>query len=111
MRLLLPLAFLVALALPATSIARAPHLTVTASAPLTVKGAGFAARERIRVVASLPGAAAHWATATATGGFTVRFSAMTVDSCTAYIVRASGLQGDNAILRIRPPECPQPLAP
>lgn len=111
MRLLLPIALLTALLLPATSVARAPQLAVTDASPLTVKGVGFAARERIRVVVSLPGSSVHWTTATATGGFTVKFSAMTVDSCTAYVVHAAGLRGDTAILRVRPPECPQPLAP
>ena len=111
MRFLLPLALIAALLLPATSVARAPHLAVTDASPLTVKGAGFGSRERIRVSVTLPGSSAHWTTATTTGGFTVRFSAMSVDSCTAFVVRAAGLRGDTAILRVRPPECPQPLVP
>lgn len=111
MRLLLPLALIAALMLPATSIARAPHLAVADASPLTVKGVGFASRERIRVVVSLRGSTAHWTTANVTGGFTVKFSAMKVDSCTAYVVHASGIHGDAAVLRVRPPECPQPLSP
>jgi hypothetical protein len=111
MRLLLPLALIAALVLPATSIARAPHIAVADASPLTVKGAGFGSRERIRVSVSLPGSSAHWTTASTTGAFTVRFSAVSVDSCTAFSVHAAGLRGDTAILRIRPPECPQPLVP
>ena len=111
MRFLLPLALVGALLLPASSVAQAPHLTVSDASPLTVKGAGFGSRERIRVSVSLPGSSAHWAVSTTNGAFTVRFSAMSVDSCTAYIVRAAGLRGDGAVLRVRPPECPQPLVP
>jgi hypothetical protein len=112
MRILVPLALLAALLVPVSSIGMtAPRLSVADASPLTVKGAGFAARERVRVSASLPGATAHWARTSATGSFTVQFTAMTVDSCTAYIVRASGLRGDSATLRVRPPECPQPISP
>ena len=111
MRLLLPLVLMGALMLPATSIARTPRLSIADASPLTVKGVGFAARERVRVAVSLPGSTAHWTTATATGGFTVKFSAMSVDSCSVYVVHAAGLHGDTAVLRVRPPECPQPLAP
>ena len=111
MRFLLPAMLVGALLLPAASAAKAPHLAIADGSPLTVKGVGFASHERIRVTVSLAGSSAHWATATATGGFTVTFSAMTVDSCTAYVVRASGLRGGTAVLRVRPPECPQPLAP
>ncbi len=111
MRLLLPLALAAALAVPTASVARSPHLAVADASPLTVKGSGFGARERIKVSVSLPGSSAHWTTATTSGSFTVRFTAMSVDSCTAYVVRAAGLRGDNAVLRIRPPECPQPIAP
>src|SRR3954468_3369940 len=111
MRLLLPLAVVAALLVPAASTARAPQLTVAAASPLTVKGSGFGARERIRVSVSLPGSSAHWTTASRGGSFTVRFMAMSPDSCTAYVLHAAGLRGDNAVLRIRPRECPQPIAP
>jgi len=111
MRALLPIVLVLALLLPAAAVATAPRLAVADVSPLAVKGTGFAAKERIRVVASLPGASVHWATASATGAFVVRFSAMNPDSCTAYVVRAAGVRGDSAVLRVRPPECPQPLTP
>jgi hypothetical protein len=111
MRALLPIVLLLALLLPAAAVATAPRLAVADATPLTVKGSGFRAREHIRVIVSLPGSSAHWTTANATGGFTVRFSAMAPDSCTAYVVHAAGVRGDTAVLRVRPPECPQPLTP
>jgi hypothetical protein len=49
MRLALPIALVACLLLPATSLARAPHLALAGGSPLTVKGLGFAGRERIRV--------------------------------------------------------------
>jgi hypothetical protein len=110
MRLLLPLALTATLLLPSAAAARTPRLTVSNDSPLTIKGIGFAAGERVRVVVMHDGATNRWATTSRLGSFSVRLP-LTVDSCTAYLVRAFGARGDAATLAVRPPECPQPLTP
>lgn len=83
---------------------------MTNASPLTVKGFAFSAGERVRVVVMHDGATTRWATTSRLGSFTVRLP-MTVDSCTAFLVRAFGARGDAATLAVRPRECPQPLTP
>ena len=110
MRLLLLLALVASLVLPSAAAARAPRLAVANSSPLTIKGVGFAAGERVRVVVTHNGETTRWAATSWLGSFTVRLP-LTVDSCTAFVVRAFGARGDAGTLRVRPPECPQPLTP
>jgi hypothetical protein len=111
MRRLLPVLVLAALALPAGSAATSPKLMVTDRSPFTVKGAGFAPHEHIRVVVSANGASTtKWGTSSPGGGLSVQLPNVKLGRCPAYVVRAFGAKGSRALLRVMP-ECPQPFDP
>jgi hypothetical protein len=100
------------LAVPVLASATAPRLSTLDRATFTVHGVGFAATERVRVVATTPGdSATKWTTTGSLGGFTVSLPTFTIESCSAVTVRAFGAQGDRATVVRRPPECPAPLNP
>ena len=80
-------------------------LRVALFAPLSVRGAGFRAKERVRVVVQVKGRHVKTVLATATGTFLARFGGVSLPSCTGYLVRATGSQGRRAYLR-HVPECP-----
>jgi hypothetical protein len=83
----------------------APALRVPDTAPFSVRGLRFKAREKVRVVAQVEGRHVKTVLATATGVFTARFPALSVQGCSGYIVRATGSKGSRAYLR-HLPECP-----
>lgn len=98
------LASTVALASPAA--VASPHLAVTAVHPITVRGARFLPRERVRVVVTTgAGKGTRYVRASRTGTFAVRFTAVRVAPCPWYVVRATGNRGSRAVLRLMP-ECP-----
>ena len=109
MKSLVVLSLAVFVLLPAASgIARpsaTPALRVPDTAPFSVRGVRFKAREQVRVVAQVEGRHVKTVRATATGVFTVRFSTVSVQGCSGYIVRATGSKGSRAYLR-HLPECP-----
>jgi hypothetical protein len=70
-----------------------------------VRGAGFRAKERVRVVAQVNGRHVKTVLATATGTFAARFVGVSQSSCAGYLVRATGNKGSRAYLR-HVPECP-----
>jgi hypothetical protein len=85
----------------AASPAVTPSLRLVAREPLVVHGMRFRAHERVRLVA---GGQLLWRRADAAGSFSASLSG---DPCTASVVRAIGVSGDRAELRLRP----QPLCP
>lgn len=106
-----PLALLAvaALAGPTVSTASSPTLRVTDRSPFTVKGAGFAEREHVRVVVSADGnSTSKWVTAGPGGGLSVQLPGVKLGKCPAYVVRAFGAEGSRAAIRFMP-ECPQPF--
>jgi hypothetical protein len=92
-RLLPVLAVLASLACAsaASGAAATPALRVVSVAPLTVRGAGFEARERVRVTLTTRGGAwRRTLSAGARGGFTYRPGALVaVDPCRGTIVVAA----------------------
>jgi hypothetical protein len=132
MRTLVALIVLIACGATATSIsagstgstgstARA-YLRLVDRDPLTVQGRGFKARERVRVVASVPAADQTMASgsqivrktvrATATGSFRVAFSEITVDRCSLVRVTSVGARGSLAVLKVLPsPMCTPSQSP
>jgi hypothetical protein len=91
---LLAAAVCLGLAVPAAAAAR-PRLTLVRASPLTVHGAGFVARERVRVsVRTATRTVARSARADAHGAFTVRFAGVRLGACGA--VGATGAHGDRA---------------
>jgi hypothetical protein len=115
MRKMLLMAACAALMLPVLASATTPRLSTLSRSTFTVRGVGFAPRERIRVVASTQGhTVTKWTTSGVRGGFTVAFPTFTFGSCngSGFVLRALGATGDLAELHHRlPPECPQPLTP
>jgi hypothetical protein len=82
-----------------------PALRVPDTAPFSVRGLRFKAREQVRVVAQVEGRHVKSVVATATGVFTARFPNVSVQGCSGYIVRATGSKGSHAYLR-HLSECP-----
>ena len=81
----------------AAATVRVPHTT-----PFVVRGTGFKAREKVKVVAQAEGRRVKTVVASANGVFTVRFSGISVQRCAGYIVRATGSKGSYAYLRHLP---------
>lgn len=88
-----------------------PRLRLLHRQPLTVAGAGFAARETVRLTVVVADATrTRIVTASHRGAFTARFAAISYDRCTATVVRATGKRGSRALLKVPQPLCP-PLRP
>jgi hypothetical protein len=109
MRWLAVVSLVLLVGVPAGSAA-APRLSVLGVSPLTVRGVGFAPKERVRLTATV-GHATRWSRAGSGGAFVLRFSGIAVPSCTAFSVRAFGSTGTRAIVRVPQLECPQPPSP
>jgi hypothetical protein len=93
---LLAAALCLLLAAPAVAGAR-PRLVLVRGAPVTVRGTGFAARERVRVtVRTATRTIARSARTNGDGVFTVRFAGVGLGACGA--VAATGARGDRATL-------------
>jgi hypothetical protein len=89
---------------------RQPRLALDRMQPLTVKGSGFRAHERVRLVLhQAAGPARRRATASAGGRFSSVFGGVTADRCSGFWVSASGSAGSHAkLVRRAHPECPPP---
>ena len=79
--------------------------------PMTVRGSGFVAGERVRVTVSAKVSSAKSVSATASGGWRVAF-ARSLDGCQSYAIRAVGNRGSRAFVKVMP-VCPpiQPVDP
>jgi hypothetical protein len=88
------------------------RLRLLSSAPLKVKGTGFASGER--VVVRLKGAASvtrKRTTANRAGAWVLSFPRLSADRCDVLIVSAVGNRGSRAGLKLPQPLCPPPLSP
>jgi hypothetical protein len=87
-----------------------PRLALDGMRPLTVRGSGFRAHERVRLVLHRPAGARHRrATAGAGGTFSTAFRGVTADRCSGFWVSASGSAGSRAkLVRRALPQCPPP---
>jgi hypothetical protein len=83
----------------AGGVASIPKLNIADTAPFTVRGVGFKARER--VVVTLSSSASHKRTTVAgtAGSFTATFTGVDLASCDPYVVRALGTKGSKASYR------------
>lgn len=89
-----------------------PTLRITVGAPLTLRGAGFALRERVTVRVTANGTrAAKRLRANAIGGFTARFDGVSVYPCAITSIVAVAASGRSAAVKMPPAQCPQPPAP
>jgi len=93
-----------------TTVAPQPRLTLAGTQPVAVRGAGFHARERVRLVFHQPsGNARRRATAGARGTFAATFGADVRDRCSGFWISATGAAGSRArFIRRAQPECPPP---
>jgi hypothetical protein len=101
---LLIVGFLLLVLVPAGTAApaRTARVAVTDTAPFTVHGTKFLAKERVSVTVSVNQAWTHRVTAGSTGGFTTQFPRLSLNRCAAYVVRASGSRGSVAVLKVIP---------
>jgi len=81
-------------------------LRLASFAPLTVRGAGFGAREKVRVDLTGVASVRRRTVASPTGTFTVRFDAVTATRCDLIRAVAVGARGSRAGLKYLPsPAC------
>jgi hypothetical protein len=87
-----------------------PRLTLSGTKPVAVRGAGFHARERVRLLFHQPsGNARRRATAGAHGTFSATFTADVRDRCSGFWISATGSAGSRArLIRRAQPKCPPP---
>jgi hypothetical protein len=107
------LLFVLAVALVAASAASAApaKLSVISRDTFAVRGTSFHPGEHVLVVVVANGdRASKRLVAGIRGGFVARFPTIQLGACPAYTVRATGVQGSRAVLKVMP-ECPQPLTP
>ena len=109
MHLVAVLLALVALATPASAAEATPSLRLVTLTPLTLRGAGFAPAETVRVVLT-PGRgrkpAVRTARATTAGSFRVRYALVALEPCHGFVVAtATGSAGSRATWKraCRPP--------
>jgi len=67
--------------------------------PLTVRGSGFKAKEKVVLRLSGAGTGIARGTATASGSVTLTFPKALVTTCSPYVLRASGAGGTTATLK------------
>jgi hypothetical protein len=67
--------------------------------PFTVKGSGFKAKEKVVLRLTGAGAGIARGTATASGSVTLTFPKVSVTTCSAYVLHASGASGTTATLK------------
>ena len=86
-------------------------LRLVKKAPVTLAGANFKPRERVRVVAARDAERfVRTVTASAAGAFTVSYSGVTIDPCNATF-RATGNRGSRAVVKLPERMCPVTLGP
>jgi hypothetical protein len=88
--------------------AATPKLRVFNGTPVRVTGAGFHARERVKLTFSADGIWRKAVRATSAGRFTAVFPDATVDRCMGYSVLARGSMGALASLKVMPVGCAPP---
>jgi len=86
-----------------------PKPTLTLKSGAAVQGHHFRSHELVRVVFGSGGLQARRVRASAAGSFLALLPA-TSDRCSGLMVRATGISGDFAVLRVPPPMC-APAAP
>jgi hypothetical protein len=96
------------LMLPAAGAStRAARITVPLRSPVTVRGTGFHASERVTITVSAKSTHAKTVTANRLGNFRATFRGFPIGYCEAYSVRARGNRGSRALLKVIPECAPQ----
>ncbi len=87
---------------------RQAQLRLMDTAQPMVRGTGFHARERVRLVVRAPALVLRSATASTGGGFTMRLPGVSLSSCAGFSITATGDRGSRATLKRAPGQCAQP---
>jgi hypothetical protein len=88
---------------------RTARLHLADAAPVKVRGAGFAARERVRLtVRSGEVRKTKVVLATTAGRFQVTFPGLVLDRCSGFFASAVGSRGSRTGLKLPQPLCPPP---
>lgn len=99
----------------ATQSSTKPTLQLVDRSPLTVRGAHFKLRERVRLTASTDnGTATRVTRTTRRGVFSVNFGTLGQSPCATITIKAAGAKGDRATLVVKPPpsiDSPGPCRP
>lgn len=83
------------------------RVAMQSTAPVTIRGTGFHARERVTVTVTTTGDRTKVVRANARGVFTATFTRFAIGHCIGYTIRAKGNHGSLATLTLTP-ECPPP---
>ena len=84
-----------------------PRLEIVRTVPLPIRGVGFRAGERVRILATGGGADTKRVTATVAGAFTLRLR-VRVGRCTSLVVQAVGAAGSRAMIDRPTLDCTDP---
>ncbi len=85
---------------------RQPAMKIVDKTPLTLRGTGFAAGERVRLVVRVPGRVQTRVTASRRGLFVAVFSRAGYNRCSGLTAFAIGSRGSRARLLLPAPACP-----
>jgi hypothetical protein len=90
-----------------------PRLSITDTAPVVVRGWSFRPHEQVRIVVTYARTRlARTVTASATGGFVVRFAtSMTSSECGPVSAAATGSAGSRAVFKQTIDDCGPPPQP
>jgi hypothetical protein len=83
-----------------------PALRIVDGTPLTLRGTGFAAGERVRVLVRVPGREQKRVTASWRGSFVAAFNKSAYNRCSGLTAFAIGSRGSRARLLLPAPACP-----
>jgi hypothetical protein len=85
-----------------------PTLKLVSGTALTLRGAHFATRERVRVTVTTDRRLTKRVTASGSGAFVVRFD-LVYDRCSGLFALATGTEGSRATLKMPQLGCPPSL--
>jgi|GEM_PF-6806113 len=102
------IALLLPLAAPAAAVEKPKLSTTSSEARMVVRGAHFAVNERVTVRVIGRTIVTKRTVTTARGSFRVSLRRPVPLACNTLVVRATGVRGDWALLRIGSPECNPP---
>ena len=92
----------------AQSQARRPSLRLVSYSPVTIRGAGFRAREHVRIVVVSRTRVVKRVIASAAGAFVVRVPGADANACPAFAASATGDLGSRASFKRVPGQCAAP---
>jgi hypothetical protein len=82
-----------------------PALSIVSLDPLTVRGKGFVARERVKLLVGATAPKTRSARADARGRFTANLGIKAAGRCASVAVQAIGSRGSRAFVDVTGPDC------